>query len=74
MDVIFEAGKLKTVKNNTLICPGFEVRLFNGHTKGQLVSYIQLTDRRLVYCGDVIPLAANIPLPWVSCWACSSAS
>lgn len=66
MDVIFEAGKLKTVKNNTLICPGFEVRLFNGHTKGQLVSYIQLTDRRLVYCGDVIPLAANIPLAWVS--------
>jgi hypothetical protein len=30
------------------------------------VSYINLGDKTLVYCGDVIPLAANVPLAWIS--------
>lgn len=63
---IFEAGKLKTVSQNQFICPELEVRIYNGHTIGQLVSYINLGDRTLLYVGDVIPLAANVPLSWIS--------
>ena len=63
---IFEAGKLKIVTENTFVCPEIEVRICNGHTFGQLVSYINLGDKTLVYCGDVIPLAANVPLAWIS--------
>jgi len=61
-----KAGKLKLVTENQFICPEVEVRLYNGHTVGQLVSYINLGDKTLVYVGDVIPLAANVPLAWIS--------
>lgn len=62
------AGKLKLVNLNQWICPELEVRIFNGHTVGQLVSYINLGNKTLVYVGDVIPLAANIPLAWISAY------
>lgn len=65
---IANAGKLKLVSENTFICPQVELRLFNGHTSGQLVSYIQFENKTVVYCGDVIPLSANVPLAWISAY------
>ncbi len=61
-----QAGKLKFVSENQFICPEVEVRLYNGHTLGQLVGYIHLDNKTFVYVGDVIPLAANVPLAWIS--------
>ena len=61
-----QAGKLKLVTENQFICPEIEVRIYNGHTLGQLVSYINMDGKTLVYVGDVIPLAANVPLAWIS--------
>ena len=61
-----QAGKLKFVSENQFICPEVEVRLYNGHTVGQLVGYIHLDNKTFVYVGDVIPLAANVPLAWIS--------
>jgi len=63
---IQDAGKLKLVTENQFICPEVEIRIFNGHTVGQLVSYINMGNKTLIYAGDVIPLAANIPLAWIS--------
>jgi glyoxylase-like metal-dependent hydrolase (beta-lactamase superfamily II) len=63
-----EAGKLKLVNENQWICPEVEIRIFNGHTVGQLVTYINWADKTLVYVGDVIPLAANVPLAWISAY------
>jgi len=61
-----EAGKLKLVRENQWICPEVEVRIFNGHTLGQLVSYIHTGVRTYVYVGDVIPIAATVPVSWIS--------
>jgi len=61
-----QAGKLKFVSENQFICPEVEVRLYNGHTVGQLVGYIHLDNKTFVYVGVVIPLAANVPLAWIS--------
>jgi len=63
-----EAGKLQLVSANQFICPDVEIRLFNGHTVGQLVSYIHAGNQTFVYVGDVIPLAANVPLAWISAY------
>ena len=65
---IFEAGKLEIVSENQFICPEIEMRLFNGHTAGQLVIYISYGNKTLVYSGDVVSLAANIPLAWLSAY------
>lgn len=61
-----EAGRLKLVTEKITLCPGIELRLFNGHTAGQIVTYIYDLERTLVYVGDVIPLTGNVPLAWVS--------
>jgi glyoxylase-like metal-dependent hydrolase (beta-lactamase superfamily II) len=66
MKPIADAGKLKTLTTDELLCPEIEIRIYEGHTPGQLVSYINLGHKTLVYCGDVIPLAANVPLAWIS--------
>ena len=63
-----EAGKLQLVSANQFICPEVEIRLYNGHTVGQLVSYINAGSQTFVYVGDVIPLAANVPLAWISAY------
>ena len=63
---IEKAGKLKLVSHNQFVCPELEVRIFNGHTLGQLVSYINVGEKTVLYVGDVIPLAANVPLAWIS--------
>jgi glyoxylase-like metal-dependent hydrolase (beta-lactamase superfamily II) len=61
-----EAGKLKLVTENISICPGVDIKIYNGHTVGQLVTYMDVNGKSLVYVGDVIPVSANVPLAWVS--------
>lgn len=65
---VHEAGKLRLVDENQWLCDGVEMRLFDGHTVGQIVCYIHDTDRTLVYVGDVIPVSAAIPLAWISAY------
>ncbi|MBV5283765.1 MAG: MBL fold metallo-hydrolase [Paludibacter sp.] len=65
---IHEAGKLKMVSENQWLCPDVELRLFNGHTVGQLVSYIHSNEKTYVYVGDVIPIAACLPVAWISAY------
>jgi len=68
MHTVLEAGKLKMVTENMTLCPGIELRLFHGHTPGQIAVYIHAPSQTYLYPGDVIPLAANIPLAWVSAY------
>lgn len=63
-----EAGRLKLVTDTTDVCPDVTLKLFNGHTPGQLVTYISKGDKTFVYAGDVIPAAPNVPLAWVSAY------
>ena len=62
------AGKVQLISENQWLCPEVELRIFNGHTLGQLVSYIHLSDKTLVYVGDVIPVAAALPVSWISAY------
>jgi glyoxylase-like metal-dependent hydrolase (beta-lactamase superfamily II) len=63
-----QAGKLRLISENTKICPEVELRLFGGHTDGQIAPYIETSAGTLVYTGDVIPLLASIPIAWVSAY------
>lgn len=61
-----EHGVLKLVENESEILPGITVKIFNGHTKGQLIPYIKINDKHtLVYGGDLFPAACHIPMPWI---------
>ena len=47
------------------ILPGMKWHHVYGHTESMMVVQIQWEERTLLYCADLIPSAAHIPLAWV---------
>lgn len=62
---LMEAGKVIFIENNTEIIPGISVRIYNGHTAGQVIPFINFEGNTLVYMADFIPTTAHIPLPFI---------
>ncbi|GAB4292921.1 MAG: MBL fold metallo-hydrolase [Marinilabiliales bacterium] len=60
-----EAGKVKFVEDNTEIAPGISVRIFNGHTNGQIIPFIKYKNETIVYMADLIPMATHLHLPYI---------
>ena len=60
-----EEDRLALVEGEGEILPGIHVVPTRGHTIGHQV--VRVGDGRgaVVYCGDLIPTAAHVPLPWV---------
>jgi glyoxylase-like metal-dependent hydrolase (beta-lactamase superfamily II) len=63
---IAEEGKLRLVEGKTVIFPNIEVIISDGHTIGQQLVKISVERNTLVYCGDLIPTAAHIRLPYIA--------
>lgn len=68
MQVIEERGLLRLIDTDTELCPGVDLRLFDGHTPGQIAPYIRTPERTFVFAGDVIPLAASVSPEWISAY------
>ena len=61
-----DTGKLHFIHAEGELFPGFYVLIANGHTKGQLIPVIDFNGKKLIYCADLIPTAANVPLSFIS--------
>jgi len=59
-----ESGKLRFIEGNTELYPGISLRLYNGHTVGQIIPFISTEEKTLVFVADLIPSTAHIPLVW----------
>ena len=62
---IKEKGRLELIEDNSDLFPDISVRIFNGHTDGQVIPFIKYKDKTVVYMADLLPSTAHIPLPWV---------
>ena len=62
---IKESGKLKLFDSDCELFPGFSVRLFNGHTDGQVIPFISYKGKTIVFMADLLPSTAHIPLPFI---------
>ncbi len=65
---VLEAGQLKFINDNYSLTPEVELRIFNGHTKGQIIPFVKYKDRTIVYMADLIPVMASIPEAWVAAY------
>ncbi|MCC8170722.1 MAG: MBL fold metallo-hydrolase [Parabacteroides sp.] len=65
---VVAAGKLRLVTEDTELCRGVRLRLYNGHTPGQLAVYADTATETVVFAGDVVPLAASVSLAWISAY------
>jgi len=62
---IQEKGKLHLIESDDTLFPGVSVRIFNGHTDGQVIPFIRYNNTTVVYMADLMPSSAHIPLPYV---------
>lgn len=68
MQAVEDSGKLCLIDGETQLCPTVNLRLFDGHTPGQIAPYITTPERTYVFAGDVIPLAASVSPEWISAY------
>lgn len=62
---IKEKAKLQLIDQDCELFPGISVRLFYGHTDGQLIPFIHYKGSTIVFMADVLPSMAHIPMPYV---------
>ncbi len=62
---LIEAGLLKELEGPVDLYPGISILVADGHTPAQQL--VKVTDGKetLLYCGDLIPTSAHVPVPWV---------
>lgn len=60
MQAVKDAGNLHLLSQDQHLFPGLQVKLFQGHTYDQVVSYIQTEQGTLIFPGDVVPMAPHI--------------
>jgi glyoxylase-like metal-dependent hydrolase (beta-lactamase superfamily II) len=68
VEALGQSGKLQLIHTDTDISPSVALRLFGGHTPGQIVPYIRNAERTYVFAGDVIPLSASVSPEWISAY------
>lgn len=63
---LMELNRIRLIGSDFALSDEIYLRLFDGHSPGQIVPYIKSEKGTVVFCGDVIPLCANIPIAWIS--------
>ncbi|MCK9208220.1 MAG: MBL fold metallo-hydrolase [Salinivirgaceae bacterium] len=63
-----ETGRLRWIEEEGELFPGFYILFAHGHTRGQMIPVIQYHNVQLVYCADLIPTMANVPLSFISAY------
>lgn len=64
-EALEKSGKLRFVDQETFFSKNIQLRFFNGHTEGLMIPFIDCENHTLVFVGDLIPTAANLPASWV---------
>jgi len=63
---VAEEGNLRLVEGQAMILPDIDVIISDGHTKGQQLVKISDEENTLLFCGDLIPTAAHVHLPYIA--------
>ena len=63
---IQESGQLKWAESgSTAVNPAITLHTVSGHTESMFIPHIQAGDKTLVYCADLLPSMAHIPVAFI---------
>jgi len=62
---IQEKGQLRFIDKTTNDYLQMDIRIFNGHTEGQIIPIIPYKGKKVAFMADLLPSTAHIPIPWV---------
>ncbi len=68
LDILYQQGMIQFIEKDTELFDGFVMRIFDGHTPGQIVPFVTSSNTTYCYTGDVIPVMASIPLAWIAAY------
>ncbi len=60
-----EHNCINITDKETELYPGIDIKIFNGHTVGQIIPYITYENKKIAYGADLFPSTAHIPMPWI---------
>jgi len=63
--LLFNNNQISFVEENCKLTENISLRIYNGHTQGQLIPFIQYKENTLVYMADFIPTAVHIPMSYI---------
>ena len=67
-DTIEKVGLLRLIEGTTVPFESLHMRLYDGHTTGQIAAYIKNGHSTVVFSGDIIPLASHIVMERISAY------
>ncbi len=63
---IQESGQLKFAEEGSMVInPNITLKTASGHTESMFIPHIKWGDKTIVYCADLFPSMAHLPLPYV---------
>jgi glyoxylase-like metal-dependent hydrolase (beta-lactamase superfamily II) len=63
---IQESGQLKFAENgSTAVHPSIALKTASGHTESMFIPHITMQGKTIVYCADLFPSMAHVPIPYV---------
>lgn len=68
IEPVFESNQLTLLEEDTNLFEGFTLKLYDGHTPGQIAVLIDTDNEKIVYPGDVVPTSAHVSLGWLSAY------
>jgi glyoxylase-like metal-dependent hydrolase (beta-lactamase superfamily II) len=60
VQVLKDAGQLELLDGDRMLFDGLRVKVYQGHTDDQLVSFLTVGADTYVFCGDVIPMEPHL--------------
>ncbi len=60
-----ESGRLHLLEEGMQPFENITLKIFNGHTRGQIIPFIHTNTKTVVFLGDFIPSLHNIPIPFI---------
>lgn len=68
IEPVFEAGQLRLIESEQPLCENVTLKLYDGHTPGQIVLFFENEGEKIVFPADVVPTSAHLPLGWLSAY------
>ena len=68
IEPVFEAGQLKLIDSDQSLCENVTLKLYDGHTPGQIVVFFDNEGEKIVFPADVVPTSVHLPLGWLSAY------
>ena len=60
-----DLGALNLIEKEIELFPGFFIKMFDGHTDGQIIPHINYKGKTVCFMADLLPSTAHIPMPYV---------